>query len=145
MNMKIFAIFFLLFSGSWAAMASSMPSWPIRVSEVRLYDDGGTVAYITTDSNNRYFIFCIDRRLMTSTYNAFYLYATHPNEKQAKLLKISSRAEKEFARQIKLSLDTYIGISKEKEIIENLKKKAPGRSELEIGLAVLLSKIEEIH
>lgn len=145
MNMKILAIFFLLFSGSWATMASSIPSWPIRISEVRLYDDGGTVAYITTDSNNRSFIFCIDRRLMTSTHNAFYLYATHPDEKQAKLLKIGSLAEKEFARQIKLSLDTYIGISKEKEIIKKLKKKAPGRSRLEIGLAVLLSKIEEIH
>ena len=143
--MKKLTLFCLLFTSAWVAMASSMPSWPIKVGEVKLYDDGGTVAFFTTDSNNKPFIFCIDRRLMTSTYNAFYLYATHPKEKHAKLLKINSDEEKNFANQVKLSLDTYPGISKEKEIIQMFENKTPGRSEMEIGLAVLLLKTEEVH
>lgn len=123
---------------------ASTPAWPIKILEAKSYDDGGTIAYFTIDSNGQSFEFCIDHRLMTSTLNSFYLYATHPTWKGAKLLKVKSPAEKDFANQVKSSLDTQFGSDQKNLILKKYQGKSPGMSELEIGIAVLSLKVEGV-
>jgi len=131
----------LLFSAG--AVVAAPLTWPIQIKESKVYDDGGTRAYIAIDSKNQPFVFCLDRRLMTSTPDAFYLSVSHPHEKGAALLMKGSRAEKEFVNKVKSSLHAQFGLNREKEILKRYREKDRGLSELEIGIGVLLSKIGE--
>lgn len=140
--MKAFLIALALISGA-CGIAIPAPAWPIIITKTSPYDDGGTVAYFAKDSMGRPFVFCLDRRLMTSTYEAFYLSAPHPNKKGAKLLKKGSGEEREFLIQLKRSLDAQLGLDKEKEILERDRKKEPQLNELEGAISILLRKIME--
>ena len=142
MNMKGFGFLLTLLFSAGAVVAAPL-AWPIQIKESKVYDDGGTRAYIAIDSKNQPFVFCLDRRLMTSTRDAFYLSVPHPSGKGAKLLTKGSRAEREFVIQLKSSLDSQFGLNREKETLKKYREKDRGLSELEIGIGVLLSKIGE--
>jgi len=134
-------IFFLTLLLTTEVTAAPL-SWPIQVRSVQLYDDGGSIGYVTTDAKDQTFLFCLDRRLQTSTYNSIYLNTLHPKREGAKLLEKNTRTEKDFLTHVKSSLDIQFGLIGEKEILKKYKKDQT-RSELEIGIAVLLSIIDE--
>ena len=138
------SFFFLALTLNAVMAMAAGPTWPITVNEVQLYDDGGTAGYTATDAHKKAFRFCIDGQLMTESPRSFYLNVTHPRQMNAELLANKSRAEREFAQQLKKSLRRQLGVDHEKLILARYKLDPERTSDFDRGMAVLFSKIAEV-
>ncbi len=136
---RIFLSFAFIFIA--ALTSATEPSWPIRINKAEPYDDGGTIAYFSTDSSGHTFVFCLDRRLKTSTYDSFYLSVGHPNRKGATLLRKGSQKEREFLTHVKDSLDKQFGPSKENEFLKRSQENDATLDDTSRGVAALLMRI----
>ena len=97
-------------------VAGVLTTPPFTLVEAKGYKDGGTTAFIFTDSSTNKLVFCFDCQIKSPTWGQFYLNVMHRTEAGGKVVEMQSQTEKQLFSLLRSWLDSRYPKDKQAEL-----------------------------
>ena len=97
-------------------IAGVLTTPPFTLVEAKGYKDGGTTAFVFTDSSANKLVFCLDCQIKSPTWGQFYLNVMHPTKPGGKVVEMQSQTEKQLLSLLRSWLDLRYPKDKQAEL-----------------------------